>query len=335
MVEKISEVSMKFVMSGDSTPDDNPLLKHIKKKKYEQGYESNLLFAMFPPSSLDRVTASLAQEGRLSKTENQAVKKDVYASLEFVSDTWQAKKGDCLRRQVTLAVAGLNTTRPPKNKVTNTLSSKVVDVPKSEGLTTTSVPVCVATATFVDTVTKNQRFATAQQLQTVAMANSTIGNKTNQEVEVEVGRQEHQLRTENDIAEARWLWQGAKPLENLLPKQSETRAKSKNSSATLQQFKTITNSVSESKGGNGDQMLEVNYQFQRWPGDHFVKVSVPTGARREGKITLLPSDVRAADALLRNMNHLIGLTPDLLQPQQEQDEKQQRRQQLLQDEDQE
>lgn len=33
MVEKVSKVSMNVAMKGDSTPDDNALLKHIAKKK--------------------------------------------------------------------------------------------------------------------------------------------------------------------------------------------------------------------------------------------------------------------------------------------------------------
>lgn len=291
MVEKVSEVSINVAMNGDSTSDDNTLLKQIKKKKYEQGDE--LLFTMLPLSSLVRLTAALAQGGIQPKTESQAVKKDVSASLEFVFDTWQTKKEDGLRRLVTLVHAGRNT---------------------------------------LDTVTKNQQFANTQQPQIVAVTNSMIGNKTNQEVEVETGGWEPQLRTKDDTDEVKWLWQGTKPLDNLLPKQGDASVQSKKSPAMLQPFKNIVSSVSESKGENGNQKLEVNYQFQRWSGDHSVKVSVPTEAGREGKITLLPSDTRTADVLHRNMSHLIGLTPELLRPQQEQGENQQRRQQQLQDE---
>ena len=121
-----------------------------------------------------------------------------------------------------------------------------------------------------------------------------------------------------------------------MPKQGETAAQSRNSPATLQQLKTQAGLESGVKGENKGQTLEVNYQFQRWSGDHSVRISVPTEARREGNVTLLPSDARAADVLLRNMGHLTGLSPDLLRPQQERDEQQQqRRQQQQQDEDQE
>lgn len=294
MVEKVSEVSINVAMNGDSTSDDNALLKQIKKKKYEQ--DDELLLTMFSSSSLVRLPAALAQGGIQSKMESQAVKKDVSASLEFVFDTWQTKKEDGLRRLVTLVLADRNT---------------------------------------LDTSTQNQQLANTQQPQIVAVTNSMIGNKTNQEVEVETGGWEPQLRTKDDTNEVKWLWQGTKQLDNLLPKQSEASVQSKSSPAMFQQFKNIVSFVSESKGENGNQKLEVNYQFQRWSGDHSVKVSVPTEAGREGKITLLPSDARAADVLHRNMSHLTGLTPELLRPQQEQGENQQRRQQQLQDEEQE
>ena len=315
MVEKVSEVSINVAMNGDSTSDDNTLLKQIKKKKYEQGDE--LLFTMLPLSSLVRLTAALAQGGIQPKTESQAVKKDVSASLEFVFDTWQTKKEDGLRRLVTLVHAGRNT---------------LDTVTKNQQFANTQQPQIIAGRNALDTVTKNQQFANTQQPQIVADTNSMIGNKTNQEVEVETGGWEPQLQTKDDTDEVKWLWQGTKPLDNLLPKLGDASVQSKKSPAMLQPFKNIVSSVSESKGENGNQKLEVNYQFQRWSGDHSVKVSVPTEAGREGKITLLPSDTRTADVLHRNMSHLIGLTPELLRPQQEQGENQQRRQQQLQDE---
>lgn len=52
-------------------------------------------------------------------------------------------------------------------------------------------------------------------------------------------------------------------------------------------------------------------------------------------MTLLPSDTRAADALSRNLSHLTGHSPELLQPRQERDEQQKREQQPQPDEEQE
>lgn len=296
------------------------------------------LVAMLPPSALVRLTT-----GGMQKTEKQAAKEIATASLGLAADPRQTKKGDDLHRQVVLAVAGQmatpntgkNSVIVKKGEVTSTLSNRVAaSASRSEGQSTTPVPVNVATNTLVDVATKLHQSSTAQHLQATAVVNPIIVNTS--VPEAEAGRQEKQLRTKEDSGEARPLWQGAKQAESVVPKQGETAAQSRNSPATLQQLKTQTGSASGVKGGNEGQTLEVNYQFQRWSGDHSVRISVPTDARREGNVTLLPSDARAADVLLRNMGHLTGLSPDLLRPQQERDEEQQqRRQQQQQDEDQE
>lgn len=329
MVEKVSEVSMSVVMKGDSTPDDNALLKHIaKKKKQDEGGENISLAAMLPPGALVRLTTPLALGGSLQKTEKQAAKEVAAASLGLAAEARQTKKGDGLRRQVALVVAGQMATP----NVGSPLSTRAAaSASRTEGQSTKPVAVNVATNTLVDAATKLHQSTTARHPQAVAVVNSGI--VTTSVPEAEAGRQEKPFRIKEDSGEARPLWQGAKQLENVVPKQGETAAQSRNSAATLQQLKTQAGLESGVKGGNEGQTLEVNYQFQRWSGDHSVRISVPTEARREGNVTLLPSDARAADVLLRNMGHLTGLSPDLLRPQQERDEQQQQQQQ--QDEDQE
>ncbi|MDR3106180.1 MAG: hypothetical protein LBU96_17285 [Yokenella regensburgei] len=343
MVEKVSEVSMSVALKGDSTPDDNALLKHIaKKKKQNEGGENISLAAMLPSGALVRLTTPLAQGGGLHKTEKQAAKEVASASLSLAADPRQTKKGDGLRRQVALAFTGqMATANTGKNSVivqkggvTDPLSNKAAaSASRSEGPSTTPVAVNVATNTFIDAVTKLHQSATAQHSQAAALVNPVI--VTVSPPAAEAGRQEKPLRIKEDSGEVRPFWQGEKQLDSVVPKQGEAATQSRNSPATLQQLKTQAGLGSGVKGGNEGQMLEVNYQFQRWSGDHSVRISVPTEARREGNVTLLPSDARAADVLLRNMGHLTGLSPDLLRPQQERDEQQQRRQQQQQDEDQE
>ncbi|WP_435953336.1 SpaN/EivJ family type III secretion system needle length determinant [Dryocola sp. BD626] len=344
MVEKVSEVSMSVAIKGDSTPDDNALLKHIaKKKKQDEGGENISLAAMLPPGALVRLTTPLAQGGGLQKTEKQAAKEISAASLGLAADARQTKKGDGLRQQVALAVAGQmakpnagkNAVVVQKGEVTGPLSNgAAASASRTEGQSTAPVAVNVAANTLVDAATKLHQSATAQHPQAAAVVNPVIVAAS--APAAEAGRQEKPLRIKEDSGEARPLWQGAKQPENVAPKQGEVAAQSKNSPTTLQQLKNQAGLASGVKGGNEGQTLEVNYQFQRWSGDHSVKISVPTEARREGNVTLLPSDARAADVLLRNMGHLTGLSPDLLRPQQERDEQQQqRRQQQQQDEDQE
>ncbi|MEB5957512.1 hypothetical protein MXE97_22645 [Escherichia coli] len=105
--------------------------------------------------------------------------------------------------------------------------------------------------------------------------------------------------------------------------------------ATLQQLKMQASTVQSGvKTDFNSQTLEVDYVFQRWSGDHSVKVFLPTQVLREGTVTLLPSDSHAAYVLSHNIGLLHGLTPELLQPQQEHDQ-QQRQQYQQQDEEQE
>lgn len=318
MVEKVSEVSMSVVMKRDSTPDDNTLLKVIaKKKKQDEGGENISLAAMLPPGALVRLTMPIAQGGGLQKTEKQVAKEVAAASLGLAADALQTKKGDGLRRQVALAIAGQMAT-PNAGKNSVVVQKGEVTGPLSNG------------AAARASRTEGQS-TMAQHTQAAAVVNPII--VTASAPAAEAGRQEKPLRIKEDSGEARPLWQGAKQPENVVPKQGEVAAQSRNSPATLQQLKNQAGLASGVKGGNEDQTLEVNYQFQRWSGNHSVRISVPTEARREGNVTLLPSDARAADVLLRNMGHLTALSFDLLRPQQERDE--QRQQQQEQDEDQE
>ncbi len=346
MVEKVSEVNVNVAMKEELTPDDNALLEHIaKKKKQDEGSVNVPLVAMLPQSALILLRPPLAQGGGQQKTEKQAAKEAAAASLRLAADPRQTKKGDGLRRQVALAVAsqmatpntGKNSVIVQKGKVTSSLSNRVeANASLSEGQSTTAQhiqAVAVVDPIIVNTSSPEVQ-AGRQEKKLLTKENSEIVNTSGPEVEA--GRQEKKLLTKENSGEARPLWQGVMQAESMVSKQGKTATQSRNSPAMLQQLKNQTGSASGVKGENQDQTLEVNYQFQRWSGDHSVRISMPTEARREGNVTLLPSDARAADVLLRNMGHLTGLSPDLLQPQQERDEEQQqRRQHQQQDEDQE
>ncbi|QQG29071.1 hypothetical protein JFY74_03115 [Pectobacterium carotovorum] len=101
--------------------------------------------------------------------------------------------------------------------------------------------------------------------------------------------------------------------------------------------KTMQNAVAATNGKHdvASRSFDIDYPFQRWAGDHSVKVSIPTEARRDANITLLPSDTRAADVLSRQMVHLSGHTPELLKPEQDGEEHERHQQQDAQDEEQE
>lgn len=83
------------------------------------------------------------------------------------------------------------------------------------------------------------------------------------------------------------------------------------------------------------QTLRLTYSFQRWSGEHGVNVALRRQGAREGNVTLVPSDARAAEALQRHLDAWPTRSPDILypdrderehkgrQPQDEHDEEQQ------------
>jgi len=337
MVEKVSEASVKVEVNIDSSSNDDALFKWIdKKKKQKQDGENTVPVAMLPPDTLVRLLRASATGGGLQKTEKQTVKQDIPATFGQVVDSLQSEKRDSLRRQAVFTAAGqlamVSTTKQnaavAKGEMAKTVSSKDVAVVQNAK----PMP---AVNTHINTAAKTQQPVAVQQALVAPAANLVTVNISAPQAQIE----RRQQRSRDDTGEVRPTFQGTKPPEIVLPQpqQGENTAQSKNVPTTLQQLKTQASAVATAvKPGSESQTLEVDYQFQRWSGDHSVRISVPTEARREGNITLLPSDARAADVLQRNMGHLTGLTPDLLRPQQERDEQQQqRRQQQEQDEEQE
>lgn len=105
--------------------------------------------------------------------------------------------------------------------------------------------------------------------------------------------------------------------------------------AMLQKTMQNAAAVTDSNHGASSRSFNIDYQFQRWAGDHSVKISIPTEARRDANIMLLPSDARAADVLSKQMVHLSGHTPELLKPEHDNEEQKRHQQQDAQDEEQE
>lgn len=83
-----------------------------------------------------------------------------------------------------------------------------------------------------------------------------------------------------------------------------------------------------------DQTVRISYPFQRWFGDHSVKVTLRRDSLFESAMVLQPSDVRASDALARQLDHWPKQTPHILLPDNAGDEQQQGQQQKEQEEEQ-
>lgn len=83
-----------------------------------------------------------------------------------------------------------------------------------------------------------------------------------------------------------------------------------------------------------DHTVRISYPFQRWFGEHSVKVSIRRDSLFESAMVLQPSDVRASDALARQLDHWPKQTPHILLPDSAGDEHQQGQQQREQEEEQ-
>ncbi|WKX25756.1 SpaN/EivJ family type III secretion system needle length determinant [Tatumella ptyseos] len=106
-------------------------------------------------------------------------------------------------------------------------------------------------------------------------------------------------------------------------------------SLTAQQLNRLHPLQTSLKLKTEQNRLEVNYVFQRWPGEHSVNITMPLQNGQGKKITLLPSDSHSAEILSKHLNQLNGFSSRLLDPEQDKDNSRQSRYLPQQDEDQE
>ena len=102
----------------------------------------------------------------------------------------------------------------------------------------------------------------------------------------------------------------------------------KTASTTLTQ-KAIRSSTSAAANPavSAAPSTDIHYPFTRWAGDHSVRITLPQEARRDGNVILQPSDVRASEALSRNMLQFSGPPSELLITRKESHDNEQQQQQ--------
>lgn len=85
-----------------------------------------------------------------------------------------------------------------------------------------------------------------------------------------------------------------------------------NNKLVTAQLSQIKNRVNYTENMNETQKpISFNFQFQRWSGEHSVKVSLPQENFREGNVILQASDSRAADAMQRHIEHWPKQAPEI------------------------
>lgn len=328
MVGKVTEKNVRSTVNIDSSGDDGALLKLIeKKKKRNSSVENSLPVILLMPDSPIRELNMSTYGGGLQQMANQSAKKDKFLSSAQHEDVRPFGTGETLTRHVVLAAAG----QAPIGKkpeistgVIKESTSKIVD---SKERVMTPKNDCVGAVTNTQQTGVVQR-TVPLSVESPAAIVVNIDIQAPQISLADSGRQSLRQQKKEEVSDVRPSFQGLKVLDVQSPPAGGTTLQSKNAPVVLQPLNNpAASEVITTRPGSEGHTLEVNYPFQRWSGDHSVKVSVPIETRREGHVTLLPSDGRAAEVLARNLGQLTSLTPDLLRPQQERDEQQQRRQQ--------
>lgn len=119
-----------------------------------------------------------------------------------------------------------------------------------------------------------------------------------------------QLTDVSDIFATDFLY---KKLTTLVEESASRSETVRNSLTSTQQYiKNVKMPVPVDK-----KIMNLDYHFNSWYGDHSVKVSIPTESSRDGNITMLPSDMRVADALSKNTEYTLRRMPYLLAPQED------------------
>lgn len=107
--------------------------------------------------------------------------------------------------------------------------------------------------------------------------------------------------------------------QSLMAEEQVTRTlRMPNMSRRLQNLASLA--AQQSVSTNNSQILELNYRFQRWRGEHSVRITIPSGIRRVRNLTMQPSGMLTADVLLRHVGQLDGLSPEFLEPLQDEEQ---------------
>lgn len=298
MVGKISEVKVNNALNSGSASDDSGLLEWVDKKKKQNRLDEQPSSAAVTAQMLVQVLNGALTGGGWEQKENKsgnAVALPEPARL-------LSRSHDGLHQKVMLAASA---------RTEGTLIKP---------LATGDRPTAAATPT--------KESESTPRAVTVEAARVTQSEGASHHPE---SNPQHK----DELNEERPILAPGRAVDFRPNAQSERQVQARAVPATLQKLKGQVSAATAAPSAKEAQTLEVDYSFQRWSGDHSVKVTIPAQALREGNMTLLPSDARAADALSRNLGSLTGHSPELLQPRQERDEQQKREQQPQQDEEQE
>lgn len=334
MVEKVSKVDVNTALASGSVSDDSVLLEWVDKKKKQNRLDEQPSSAALTAQMLVQVLNGALTGGGWQQKENKAANPS--AVPEPVRQVSRSDEGQ--RHKVMLAASARTEATLIKPLATGDRPLSTADRPvaAADSMKESVSPprASIAPVRQADARAISQPVAVeAAGAETTVISQPLTARVTKSE---DASRHpESSLQRKDELNEERPILAPGKAVDFRTNVQSERQGQTKAVPATLQQLKSQVNAATAAPSAKEAQTLEVDYSFQRWSGDHSVKVTIPAQALREGNMTLLPSDARAADALSRNLGTLAGHSPELLQPRQERHEQQKREQQPQQDEEQE
>jgi hypothetical protein len=328
MVEKVSEVKVNTALNSGSASDDSALLEWVDKKKKQNRLDELPSSAAVTAQMLVQVLNGALTGGGWQQKENKA------ASAAALAEPARplGRSDDGLRQKVMLAASARAEATLIKPLASGERPTAAAASTKEKG--SESAPrAAIAPVRQAEAMAIAQPVAVEARAETAVISQPLTARVTQSEGASH--DPESSPRRKDELSEERPILAPGRAVDFRTNAQSERQVQARAVPATLQQLKGQVNAATAAPSAKEAQTLEVDYSFQRWSGDHSVKVTIPAQALREGNMTLLPSDARAADALSRNLGTLAGHSPELLQPRQERDEQQRREQQPQQDEEQE
>lgn len=324
MVEKVSEVNVNTALTSGSVSDDSVLLEWVDKKKKQNRLDEQPSSAAVTAQMMVQVLNRALTVGGWQKKENTAANAAAVPEPALPLSC----SDDGLRQKAMLVASARTKATLIKPLTTGDRVVATTDMKKESE----SVPrPAIAPVRQADARAISQSAAVVAARPEMAVISQPLTARGTKSEDAS-RHPESSLQRKDELNEDRQILAPGKAVDFWTNVQSERQVQTKTVPVTLQQLKAQVNAATAAPSAKEAQTLEVDYSFQRWSGDHSVKVTIPAQAQREGNMMLLPSDARAADALLRNLGTLVGHSPALLQPTQERDEQQKREQQPQQDE---
>lgn len=309
MVEKVSDGIAKSIAEVDVSSDKNDFLDLInKKKKDKKPAEMHDAVAVVLGNIPQMLNKSVALGGGTKLTNAQNAAKSM---LEMGALLPEASSDKALRNKI-LALAGLpgaekKPTRESTDNVSvNDATAKGQDKALTATLAATAAQANSATAAHANIAAARQASAQVAH-ETLAASSASSRSSAARHNEAESGSQ-------NSLADASLVQRGQASVMQF--SESAFTGAPRNETAARGEKAQVQTAATQVVNGESveKQSVDLNYQFQRWSGDHSVKVSIPTDARGNSNITMQPSDTRAADALSRHMAQMPAQRAELLQP---------------------